>query len=332
MVKLTKETILEEYEYIKPYILPTPIIKSRISTDTKSVYLKLENFHRTASFKERGALSNLLRIKEYGNYGNGVIVASAGNHAQAVAYHAHQLGIKCTVVMPTITPNVKIENTKSFGANVIIHGSTLSESLKFAIEMGKTEGMIFLHPYDDEYTILGQSTVAVELLGQLEQLAEVGTADYVIVPVGGGGLISGISSYIKAVNPDIRIIAVESENCPSLTCSMKSGQPVSVHQAPSIADGIAVKQIGTLNYDIIKDHVDEVLTVSEENIEKALFNLLATDKILVEGSGAVAFAAVYLNLVDLINTDKRDHINIICICSGGNIDMSVLKNIFDKAL
>ncbi len=281
------------------------------------IYLKFENLQFTASFKERGALNKLLSLTPE-QARAGVIAMSAGNHAQGVAYHAQRLGIPATIVMPRFTPYVKVRQTAHFGARIMLEGESLSESADFAYAMADNDGLIFVHPYDDDHVIAGQGTLGLELLEAVPDL------DVLAVPVGGGGMIGGIAIAAKALRPSIKIIGVEAELYPSLSQSLR-GEPVS-GSGTTIAEGIAVKQIGTRNLEIARTHVDNVVLVRESELERAVNLLLTIEKTVVEGAGAAGLAAL-LARPELFRGRRVG----IPLC-GGNIDPRLLASIIMREL
>jgi len=281
------------------------------------IHLKFENLQFTASFKERGALNKLLSLTPQQRK-RGVAAMSAGNHAQGVAYHAGRLKIPATIVMPEGTPFNKVKHTKDFGARVVLEGNTLSESFQRAQKIADEEDLTFIHPYDDPKVIAGQGTVALELL---EDVPEV---DTLVVPIGGGGLISGISTAAKSINPKIQIYGVEAELYPSMFDVIKKKDLPCAGQ--TIAEGIAVKEPGALTREIIRKNVKDILLVSEEEIERAIATLLEIEKTVVEGAGAAAYAAVARN--PKIFKGKKVGI----VLSGGNIDMRLLSNVILREL
>ena len=282
------------------------------------IHLKFENLQYTASFKERGALNKLLSLSE-DEKKRGVAAMSAGNHAQGVAYHGGRLGIPVTIVMPEGTPFTKVKHTKDFGARVTLQGATLTESYARATEIAKAEGLTFVHPYDDPAVIAGQGTVALEMLADAEQ-----PLDMLVVPIGGGGLISGISIAAKAINPAIEIIGVQSRAYPSMYDVFKSANLPAAGQ--TIAEGIAVKEPGELTRHIVRAHVKDILLVDEGQIEQALAALLEIEKTVVEGAGAAAYAAV------VEHKDRFAGRNVGIVLSGGNIDMRLLSNVILREL
>jgi threonine dehydratase len=276
------------------------------------IWLKFENLQFTASFKERGALNKLTSLTPEQRK-RGVVAMSAGNHAQGVAYHAGRLGIPATIVMPEGTPFNKVKHTKNFGARVVLDGATLSAAYERARRIEKDENLTFVHPYDDPLIIAGQGTVALELL------ADAPDVDVLVVPIGGGGLISGISIAAKALKPGIEIYGVETALYPSMYDALKQASlPCS---GQTIAEGIAVKEPGQITRRIVSDMVKDVLLVREDEIEKAVATLLEIEKTVVEGAGAAAFAAIVSN-ADLFRGKK-----VGVVLSGGNIDMRLLSNV-----
>jgi threonine dehydratase len=283
-------------------------------------HLKLENLQMTGSFKERGALNRLLLLTEDERQ-RGLIAASAGNHAQGVAYHAGRLGVKATIVMPETTPIIKAASTRAHGARVVLHGGSYDEAYAEARRLEQAEGLAFIHPFDDPGVIAGQGTIGLELLDQVPDL------DAVVVPVGGGGLACGIGVAVKARRPGTRVVGVQSELLPSLQAALEAGQPVSLDAAQSLADGIAVKRTGDLTFTLARQVVDEVVTVSEEEIASAILYLLEREKTVAEGAGAVAVAALmHHRLPGLVG--KR----VVAVVSGGNIDVNLVARVIERGL
>jgi threonine dehydratase len=283
-------------------------------------WFKFENLQRTGSFKERGALNRILLIPPPERE-RGVITASAGNHAQGVAYHAGRLGIRATIVMPERTPLIKVSNTKRFGANVVLHGSNYDEAMAEAIRLQHDEGSTLVHPFDDPAVIAGQGTIGLELL---EQCAEM---DVVVVPVGGGGLISGIAVALKAVRPDIRVIGVEASVLPAALRARQIGEVTTIEAAETIADGIAVRTIGQNTFQLMEQYVDELVTVGEEEIASAVLLLLEREKTVAEAASATALAAVLKGAVaDIAGA------HVVLLLSGGNIDVNLLSRIIERGL
>jgi len=284
-----------------------------------TVFLKLENLQRTGSFKERGALNRLLTLSEPER--NQVLVAaSAGNHAQAVAYHAARLGLKAEIWMPLTTPLVKVASTRAFGAEVVLEGTNFDETFAAARSRCATEGSTFVHPFDDEQVIAGQGTIGLELLDQIPDL------EIVVVPIGGGGLIAGIAVAIKELVSRVRIIGVQTSVLPSMIEAVRMRKPVIVASKPTIADGIAVRQAGEKTTPIVARYVDELVVVDEEEIAAAVLLLLEREKTLAEGAGAVAVAALMSG--NLSFSGKR----VAAIVSGGNMDVTLLSRIIERGL
>lgn len=281
------------------------------------VYVKFENLQHTASFKARGALVRLQTLTEAQKRA-GVVAMSAGNHAQAVAYHAQRLGVPATIVMPEFTPLVKVERTRAYGAEVVMHGKLLEESAARALELSDGRGLFMVHPYDDAQIIAGQGTVALEILD------DVGGLDALFVPVGGGGLIAGIATAVKALKPDMRVVGVEAARFPSMSQAIK-GEPIRCGTA-TIAEGIAVKKPGRLTLPIVRALVDELALVDEFDIEQAVLMFLEEEKTVAEGAGAAGLAA----LLKLAERFRGQRVGIVL--SGGNIDMPVLSSIILRGL
>jgi threonine dehydratase len=304
---------------IKGEVENTPLAHSRTLSKLSGVdvYLKLENLQFTASFKERGALNKLLSLSAH-ERSRGIIAMSAGNHAQAVAFHAQRLEIPTVIVMPRFTPSVKVRHTRSYGAEVILHGDSLDEAASFALQLAEQRGLILVHPYDDEKVIAGQGTIALEMLAAQPQL------DVLFIPIGGGGLIAGNAVAARALNPEIKIIGVEAKRYPSMLSAIQNKKVE--FGVNTIADGIAVKQPGKLTVPMVKLYVDDIVLVDEEEIEEAVLLLLEVEKTLAEGSAAVGLAALIKHKEEFAG--KKAGI----IISGGNIDMPVLQSIITRGM
>jgi len=285
-----------------------------------SVALKLENQQRTGSFKDRGALNRLLTLSDEEG-ARGVVTASAGNHAQALAYHGGRLGIPVTVVMPETTPFIKVKNTRRFGARVVLSGSTLDDSMAEVERLREEEGLVLVHAFDDPEVIAGQGTVGLELVEQQPKLTTV------VVPIGGGGLISGIALALRERKPAVRIVGVEAATAASARASLDAGEIVRLEAAETIADGIAVKRIGRTTFPLIRELVDDVVTVDEEQIANAILVLLESEKTVVEGAGATSLAALLSGAVVV----DPDEVVVPLIC-GGNIDVNMISRIIDRGL
>ena len=309
-------------ERIRDAVVVTPLVRATGLEDqlAAQLHIKLESLQRTGSFKDRGALNRLLDLSA-DERARGVVTASAGNHAQAVAYHGARLGIPVEVVMPDHTPLIKVANTRRFGAGVRFHGATLSESMVEARRIEKDESRVLIHAYDDERVIAGQGTIGLELIDQLPD------ATTIVVPIGGGGLISGIALGMKEQRPDVRIIGVEASAAASALASRREGHIVAIESADTIADGIAVKRLGDLTYPIIERYVDDIVVVDEVEIATAVHTLLERQKLLAEGAGAVALAALANGRIQIRRGEK-----IVMILSGGNIDLNLAGRIVDRGL
>ncbi len=284
------------------------------------VFLKLENLQMTGSSKERGALNKIMRLTDK-QRAAGIIAASAGNHAQGVAHGAKLSGIKATIVMPETTPLAKIRGTRELGAEVVLYGANYEEAYDKARELRATHDYTLIHAFDDPEVIAGQDTIGLELLEQLPQM------DVVVVPVGGGGLIAGIATAIKAVQPKVRVIGVESDRLPAMRESLTARRVKPLHPASTIADGIAVAVVGNHTLPIVSRYVSEIVTVIEEEIARAIMILLEREKTLAEGGGAVGLAALYHRKIRDVNGK-----NIVVVISGGNIDMNILSRIIERGL
>ena len=308
-------------ERIRPYICYTPCQYSAdLSAMTgQQIYLKLDNLQRTGAFKERGALNKILLLSDAEKQ-RGVIAASAGNHAQAVAYHATARNIRAQIVMPLMTPLVKVSATQNFGAEVVLYGANYDEAYAEALRRSVEQNLTLLHPFNDLDVIHGQGTIALELLEQVPDL------EAVVVPIGGGGLISGVAGALKESHPSIRIIGVQTERLPSMVEACKVGYPVTLEAEATIADGIAVRRAGDLTVPFVQQYVDELVTVDEEEIASAILVLLEREKTLAEGAGAVALAALLHKKTSL--TTQR---TAVLVC-GGNIDVSLLAKIIERGL
>ncbi len=318
---ISLDTIKNAAKLIQDQIIRTPLIFSPSLSRRfdANIFLKMENLQKTGSFKIRGATYKLLSVKKTDAISS-VVAASAGNHAQGVALAAKNAGLVSTIVMPEWSSISKQEATRGYGGEVVCYGQNLAESLSKAMEIAGNEKM-FIHPFDDPDIIAGQGTIGLEILEELKD------ADIILVPIGGGGLISGIASALKAVRPGIKIIGVQAAACPSAKVSLKKGKPVTVASRQSIADGISVKQIGYRNFEIIQELVDDIVLVDEEEIAAAMLMLLEQKKILAEGSGAVGLAALLNGSVRIPSNAK-----IILLISGGNVDSPLLGRILRKGL
>jgi threonine dehydratase len=318
------QDVLAARERLRGQVYYSPCARSEMLSRLtgQEVFLKLENLQMTGSFKERGAL-NRLSLLTAEEATRGVVAASAGNHAQGVAYHATRLGIRSIIVMPLATPLVKVTATREFGAEVILHGANYDEACAEATRLCESEGMVFLHPFDDAAVMAGQGTIGLEMMEQIAGL------DAVIVPIGGGGLIGGIACAIKSSMPQVRVIGVQTSRLPSMAQAIDAGGPVTVEAATTIADGIAVRRAGTLTYPVVAKYVDEIATVDEDEIAAAILMLLEREKTLAEGAGAAALAALLQGRTSLSNA-KGLRVGVL-VC-GGNIDVTLLARIIERGL
>jgi threonine dehydratase len=315
----TIEDIRAAAERIRGSVVRTPMLKSRTLSEIigAEVWLKFENLQFTSAYKERGALNKLLQLSDE-ERARGVITASAGNHAQAVAYHARRLGIPVTIVMPEPTPTVKVSQTEGHGARVILHGEMFDDAYDRSREMEAVEGLVFVHPFDDPQVIAGQGTLALEMLEDAPDL------DTFCIPVGGGGLSSGIAIGAKALKPDIRVYGAEAELYPSMKCSIEGCVlPVG---GDTLAEGIAVKQPGELTSRILGELVDEILLVAERDLEHAVALLVTVEKTVVEGAGAAGLAAM------LAQPERFAGRKVGTVLCGGNIDTHLLANVLVREL
>ncbi|MCY6354122.1 threonine ammonia-lyase [Clostridium sp. ZS2-4] len=281
------------------------------------IYLKPENLQITGAFKIRGAYNKISKLSEEEKK-RGVIASSAGNHAQGVAYAAQKLGIKATIVMPKTTPLIKVAATKSYGANVVLHGDYYDEAYARAKELQEENNYVFVHPFDDLDVIAGQGTIGLEILEDLKDV------DCIVVPVGGGGLISGIAAAAKAINPKVKIIGVEPEGAKAMKKSVEKNVVVSLDTVKTIAEGVAVKKPGDITFEIIKNYVDEIVTVSDFDIMEAFLVVLEKQKLIAETSGVLSLAA----LKKINDKNKK----IVCVISGGNIDVVTISSMINRGL
>lgn len=310
-------------ENLRGQVLKTPFTLSRTLSDIfgAEIWLKFENLQFTASFKERGALNRMLTLSD-DERAKGVIAVSAGNHAQGVAYHAQRMGVPAVIVMPRFTPTVKVANTRRFGAEVVLAGDTFDDAKARGYELARERGLIMIHPYDDEAVIAGQGTVALEMLEDQPDL------DTLVIAIGGGGLISGIATAAKAVNPAIEIVGVQTERFPAMYAAVKG-----VTMPPgqyTIAEGIAVKSPGDLTLPVVRQLVDRVELVSEADIEHAIVVLLEIEKSVVEGAGAAGLAALLRAQEEGSERYKGKRIGLVL--TGGNIDPLMLGELIERGM
>ena len=308
-------------ERLRGTICETPCAYSQTLSELTGTrcFVKLENLQMTGSFKERGAV-NLLRQLDARERGRGVVAASAGNHGLAVAFHAARLDIPAVIVMPEWAPLIKVTSARHYGAEVIQAGADYDEAYARARELERARGLVFVHPFDDTRVIAGQGTLGLELLDQQPEL------DAVIVPIGGGGLAAGVGLAIKARRPTVRMIGVQSEALPAMRRSLEAGQRLTLVSAPTIADGIAVRQVGERTFELVRKHLDDVVTVSEEELANAILLLLEIEKTVVEGAGAAPLAALVNRGLGLGGA------RVALVLSGGNIDVTMLSRIIERGL
>ncbi len=317
--RLTLDDVLTARERIKSTCIHTSLIRSyELSKEFHNdVYLKPENLQVTGAFKIRGALNKIKTLSDEEKK-RGLIASSAGNHAQGVAYSGHALGIDVTIVMPETTPLIKVQATKNWGAHVVLAGQVYDEAYETAKKLEQENGYTFIHPFNDKEVMAGQGTIALEILEDMPD------TDVILVPVGGGGLISGIAIAAKAINPNVKVIGVESTGAQAMRLSLDEGHPVSLDQVDSIADGAAVKSVGNLTFDYVKEYVDDIITLDDEDLIEAIFLLVEKHKIVAEATGALSIAAL-----------KKLHLRnkkVVSVISGGNIDVLTMSSLLDRGL
>jgi threonine dehydratase len=318
---ITLADVQAALERIRPSIYLSPFTLSATFSQLtgNSIYLKLDNLQRTGAFKERGALNKLLTMTAE-ERDRGVIAASAGNHAQGLAYHAGRRGIKAQICMPLVTPLIKVSATKSYGAEVILHGANYDDACEEAIRRGQQQHLTFIHPFDDDAVIAGQGTLGLEMLQQHPEI------EAVVVPIGGGGLIGGIACSIKETNPKVQIIGVQTARLPSMKAAVAEGKPVTLAPAATIADGIAVRRAGDRTLPLVQKYVDDIVTVDEEEIANAVLLLLEREKTMAEGAGAAAIAALINRKIHMAGR------KIAVLVCGGNMDVTLLSRIIERGL
>ena len=319
MVTFTK--IKEAVARIRDSIFLSPCVRSEMFSKLtgNSIFFKLENLQMTGSYKERGALNRILLLTD-DERRRGVIAASAGNHAQAVAYHATKHGIAAEICMPLTTPMVKVSATREFGAEVILAGTNYDETCQEALRRCQEKKMTFIHPFDDEAVIAGQGTLGVEVLEQNPDL------DVLVIPVGGGGLIGGVACAVKEIRPKVSVIGVQTSKLPSMKVALEAHHPVLLPAKATIADGIAVRCAGELTYPLVEKYVDDIVTVDDEEVANAIQKLLEKEKTLAEGAGAVATAAILQHKI----TPQGKNVGVFI--TGGNMDVSLLSRIIERGL
>ena len=316
---LSLDRIYQAAFTLKDTARKTDLIYSPHFSGKNQVYFKTENLQVTGSFKLRGAYFKISRLSDE-EKAAGIVACSAGNHAQGVALAAQRMGIKATICMPDGAPISKVEATKSYGADVVLVKGAYDDAYQYALKLQEEEHATFIHPFDDPDVIAGQGTIGLEILDQLKD------ADVLVVPVGGGGLISGVAYAAKSLKPGIKIYGVQAKEAASMADSLKYDEQVTLSTVNTFADGIAVKHPGDLTFDLIRKHVDDVVTVSEDEIAVAILALIEKQKLIAEGAGAVSVAAV---MSDKIPEEGK---NVVCLVSGGNIDVNILSRVITRGL
>ena len=316
---LTLDKIYHAGYVLRDVIRKTDVIAAPHINPDAEVYLKTENLQITGSFKVRGAYYKMSQLSAE-EKARGVIACSAGNHAQGVALSAQKNGIKSVICLPDGAPISKVEATRSYGAEVVLVEGVYDDAYAKALQLRDEKGYTFIHPFDDEYVIAGQGTIGLELFDQIQDL------DAVIVPIGGGGLISGVAFAVKNLNPNIKVYGVQAAGAPSMFNSVKDKQIEELKSVSTIADGIAVKKPGELTFELCKKYVDEIVTVTDDEISAAILALMEQQKLVTEGAGATAAAAAMFNKVPI--KGKK----VACLLSGGNIDVTILSRVIDRGL
>lgn len=319
---VTLDDVIIAREKMKGIVHTTPLDYSKTFsniTSQKEVYLKLENLQKTGSFKVRGSYNKLISLPDE-ELKKGVVAASAGNHAQGVAYSSQMLGIPCTIVMPKGAPLSKVLATKQYGAEVQLQGNVFDDALAYALELKERMGATFVHAFDDDAVIAGQGTVGLEILDQLPDV------EAILCPVGGGGLVAGLALAVKQKNPSIRVYGVQALSCPSMKQSLVEKKPVMVESTPTMADGIAVKKPGERTFELVQKYVDDIFCVDEMEIARTMLMLLERNKLLVEGSGASALASL---LYQKVNFKEK---KVVAVLSGGNVDVNFISRIIERGM
>ena len=316
---LTVENFEEATELVKRVTNPTKLIYSDYLSEQSGgkVYLKPENMQHTGAYKIRGAYYKISTLTPEERE-RGLITASAGNHAQGVAYAAKKFGCKATIVMPTVTPLIKVNRTKSYGADVVLYGDVYDDSYAYACELAEKNGYTFVHPFNDLDVATGQGTIAMEIVQELP------TVDYILVPVGGGGLITGVATLAKMLNPKIKVIGVEPSEAASMTAALAAGEVVELESANTIADGTAVKAVGDKIFPYVQENVDDILLVEDDELIGAFLDMVENHKMIVENSGLLSVAA-------LKQLDCRGK-KVVCLLSGGNMDVITMSSIVQHGL
>lgn len=317
--KMNIDQIRVAQENLSKILKATPLIHSKAFSheSNNEIYIKPENLQLTGSFKIRGAYNKIFNLDKESK-DKGLVAASAGNHAQGVAYSAKALGVRACIVMPKSTPLIKVEATRAYGAEVVLFGDCYDEAYKKALELQDEKGYTFIHPFDDEEVIIGQGTLGLEIMESLK------TVDSIIVPIGGGGLISGIALAAKSINPNVQIIGVEPEGAKAMWLSVRENHLTELNRVDTIAEGVAVKKPGELTYQMVRQYVDEIVTVTDVDIMDAFLLLLEKEKLIGENAGVLSLAA----LKKLYYNNKK----IVCVVSGGNIDVVTISELINRGL
>ena len=316
---LTLKDFEKAYDKVQEVVRSTHLVRSEVFSEASgnNVYLKPENMQLTGAYKIRGAYYKISTMSDEDRE-KGLITASAGNHAQGVAYAAREYGVRAVIVMPTTTPLMKVNRTKDLGAEVILHGNVYDEACAYAMDMAEKEGLTFIHPFDDLDVATGQGTIAMEIFKDLP------TVDYILVPIGGGGLATGVSTLAKLLNPKIKVIGVEPAGAACMSASIEAGKVVTLEEVNTIADGTAVKTPGTKIFPYVSKNLDGIIKVPDEDLITAFLDMLENHKILVENSGLLSVAALkYLDVQDK---------NVVCILSGGNMDVITFASVVQHGL
>ncbi len=316
---LTLEKFEQASDIVKNVTLPTKLVYSEYLSEQTGgrIYLKPENMQYTGAYKVRGAYYKISTLTEEEKE-RGLITASAGNHAQGVAYAAQKFGCKATIVMPTVTPLIKVNRTKSYGAEVILHGDVYDDACAYAMKLAEENGLTFVHPFDDLDVTTGQGTIAMEIVQELP------TVDYIVVPIGGGGLCTGIATLARMLNPKIRVVGVEPASAASMTAAFECGEPVTLPSANTIADGTAVKRVGEKIFPYAKENLDSIILVQDDELIGAFLDMVENHKMVVENSGLLAVAA--LKQMDLKGKKA------VAVLSGGNMDVITMSSIVQHGL
>ena len=316
---LTLEKFEQASEIVKDVTLPTKLVFSEYLSQQSGgrIYLKPENMQKTGAYKVRGAYYKISPMSEE-ERAKGLVTASAGNHAQGVAFAAQKFGCKATIVMPTVTPLIKVNRTKNYGAEVVLHGDVYDDSCAYALKLAEETGATFVHPFDDLDIATGQGTIAMEIVQELP------TVDYILAPIGGGGLVTGISTLAKMLNPKIQVIGVEPAAAASMTAAFQAGEPVALDSADTIADGTAVKKVGEKIFPYAKENIDRILTVQDDELIGAFLDMVENHKMIVENSGLLTVAA--LKQLDLKGKKA------VAVLSGGNMDIITMSSVVQHGL